>query len=473
MTKLRLNFDMKTINLYPDQQDLVSRVRSSMATNTSVLMQSATGSGKTIMGAGIIQSAYKKGSHSIFIVPRRELMRQTAETFNDFGIEFGYVAAGKPSNPFAKVHLATCGTLGSRLDRPPKADLLLIDETHFGAGQLDLIIQHYKARGSKMIGLSATPSKLSGKGLGNWYSHMECGPSIAELIKTKRLSEYRLFAPSAPDLSGIKTTAGDYAKGELAERMEGDSVLIGSAVQHYKKHAMGKLNVAFCTSIKHAEITSKAFNLAGIPSAVITGKMNDEQRARRIKAFARREILVLCNVDLLTFGFDLASAAQMDVTVECMSDLRPTKSVALQLQKWGRVLRYKETPALIFDHAGNSDPDKHGLPDEDRDWTLKDKVKRGGGNAEPTMPVRQCPDCFMVHRPAPTCPGCGFLYPVQSRIIEEIEGELSEVDRLRKTKKKEQGQARTMNELVALGKSRGMKNPYGWASNVIKSRKRR
>jgi hypothetical protein len=126
----------------------------------------------------------------------------------------------------------------------------------------------------------------------------------------------------------------------------------------------------------------------------------------------------------LTFGFDLSQASGLDVTVESMSDLAPSKSLPWQLQKWGRVLRMKEEPAMLFDHVGNYL--HHGSPDDEREWRLDAKPKRGG-NSEPTQPVRQCPQCFMVHRPSPECPGCGFVYPIQSRMIEEVEGELSEV----------------------------------------------
>jgi len=447
-----------TINLFPDQSGLVGRVRHALRSYKSVLMQSATGSGKTVMAAFMIQSAVSKGNRCVFIVPRNELLRQTAETFATFGIEFGYFAAGYTPNPFAKVQLASGPTLSRRLDKAPHADVVFVDEVHYGAAQLETIIRHYQARGAWVVGLSATPWKMSGKGLGDWFDHMEQGPSIAKLITDGRLSQYRLFAPSAPDLSGVKTTAGDYAKGQLNDVMENDRVLIGNAVSHYKQHAAGRLNVTFCTSLKHAEIVADAFKEQGIPAAMISGEMDQDERSRRIKAFARRELHVLTSVDLLSFGFDLASAAQMDVTIEAMSDMRPTKSLSLQLQKWGRVLRRKNEPALIFDHAGNSDPDRgHGLPDDEREWTLEGRQKRKRDGAEPTQPVRQCPQCYMVHRPTPDCPGCGFVYPIQSRMIDEVEGELAEITERREKKqaRMNQGRAQTLEQLMAMGKSRG------------------
>ena len=258
-----------------------------------------------------------------------------------------------------------------------------------------------------------------------WYSHMEEGPTVRELIDMGELSEYRLFAPDTPDMTGIRTVAGDYAKGQLADKMESDRLLIGNSVKHYKQHADGLLNVVFCASVKHAEIVAQSFRDNGVPAAAISGKMDDAERSRIIKAFARRDLKVLTSCQLLTFGFDLSSAAGMDVTVECISDLSPTQSMALQMQKYGRALRKKDFSAIILDHAGNSE--RHGLPDSVREWSLDDREKRGGGSSEKTEPTRQCDQCFFVARPSPVCPNCGYVFPIQSRVIEEVDGELHEI----------------------------------------------
>ena len=458
-----------TISLFDDQAALIDDVRDRMRRTKSVLMQAPTGSGKTVMTAAMIQSSRDKGTRAMMVVPRRELLRQTAETFRAFSIPHSYVSAGYEFNPFAKTMLATSGTLARRLDRVPVPHVVFIDETHYGGGELDRIIKHYQAAGSWVIGLSATPIRLDGKGLGMWYQSLAEGPTIGDLIEKERLSRFRMFAPASPDLTGVKTSAGDYAKGQLADRMEGDRVLVGNAVEHYRKHALGRLNVCYCVSIKHAEIVAAAFNGAGVAAACITGKMDDAERTRLIRSFARRELLVLTSVDLLTFGFDLGSAAQMDVTVECMSDLGPTKSLAKQMQKWGRVLRMKPDPALIFDHAGNAA--RHGMPDDAREWSLAGKPKRDS-DGDRQEPVRQCDLCFFCHRPSLTCPNCGRQYPIKFREVEEVDGELSEVQKYdsRKALKSEQGMARTLDGLIALGRKRGYKAPERWAAKVITGR---
>lgn len=458
---------MVNIALYPDQAELVERTRAAMRQHKAVLLQLATGGGKTVLAAHMVHRSMAKGTRSMFLVPRRELLRQTSETFLRYDIAHGIQAAGYNPNPFMPVQIATTGTLARRLDHAPKADVVFVDEAHFGASEQASIIAHYRQRGAWIVGLSATPTKLSGKGLDDTYDHMECGPPIGDLIAMGRLSGYRMFAPSHPDLSGIATVAGDYAKGQLASRMESDRVLTGDAVKHYADHALGRLCIAYCTSVLHAQIVADAFRTAGIAAASIDGGMGDDQRARIIKAFARRELLVLTNCELLTFGFDLASAAGMDVTVEALADLRPTKSVALQLQKWGRALRKKAYSALIFDHAGNVE--HHGMPDDDRDWTLAGMERKEKAPGDAASAVRQCPACYFCHRPAPVCPNCGSVYPVQSRMVEQIDGDLHEITESRK-KRQDQGRAQTVADLIKLGHARGMKNPQGWAHHVIKAR---
>ncbi len=429
------------ITLEPDQLRLVTDARTSMAAgNKWVLMQAATGAGKTYMGASIIHGSLNKGTRSLFTVPRKELLKQTARAFGEFGIPFSYCAAGHEMNPFAKTFLATTQTLVQRIGagKAPVVDLVIPDETHYGGNALDTVIQHYKAAGARGVGLTATPWMLSGRGLECWYDSMVIGESIEWLMAAGRLSDYRMFAPSSPDLSRLRSEDGDYAKKDLRGFMrQNRNKLVGSATAHYKKHAMGRLAIAYCVSIEEAEMTALRFNEAGISAASIDGTMKDDERERIIKAFARREILVLTNCQLLTFGFDLSSASGMDVTIEVMIDLQPTESLTLQLQKWGRALRKKPFPALIFDHAGNVS--KHGYPDDPRTWTLRGVQKRGGFSTG-SVPVKNCsggykdsslegeklPPCYFSHRPLPRCPNCGAWYELGGREVKVLQGELTE-----------------------------------------------
>ena len=449
------------INLLPDQNELYNKARTKIANYCkALLIQSATGSGKTVIAAKIVQGAYYKQTPTEFIVPRIQLVDQTAETLRDFDINYSYIASGYPFNPHSTVKVVSKDTLIRKLGlyKPPK--LAVIDEAHYGGDGLDTIIQEYKKAGTVIIGLSATPWQLSGRGMDHQYDDMIEGKSIKWLIENKRLSAYRAFAPDHIDLSGIKTQAGDYAKGQLDERMKQDRVLVGNAVKHYKSHAMGKLAIAYCVSVEHSQIVAQMFNDSGIVAAHIDGETPKDERRRIIRAFAKREILVLCNCDLLTFGFDLKSASGIDVTIEAMIDLRPTKSLALQMQKNGRVLRYKTDPALVFDHANNIE--EHGMPCADRVWTLEGR-ERKKSDSEKTIPVRQCPKCYHCHYPLPQCPNCKHVYEIQSREIDEVEGELKEIKEAvaKKLKRVEVGRANTYADLLRIEHDRGYKK--GWA----------
>lgn len=461
------------IKLFPDQQEIVDKVRKEMTTSKSVLLQSPTGSGKTAMATYMIQSARGKQKRIVFTVPRKDLLEQTSDTFAEHGIEHGYIAAGKPYNPYAKVYLGMVDTMARRVDKLPAADLLIADETHFGAGSLNSVIGAYKNMGAWTLGLSATPWKLSGQGLGCWYDTMVEGKSIDWLIKNKRLSDYRYFyGRTKPDLSQIAVTAGDYAKGQLADFMEHQGVIIGDCVNDYRNRAMGRLHIVRCASIKHSQMTAMSFRDAGIPAVHVDGETPVDERKRIFRAFARREIWVLTFCDLLNFGFDLSQASGMDVCIESSSDLRPTKSLAGQCQFWGRALRYKDYPAIMMDHVNNHM--EHGLPCTDREWSLSDR-KQNKKSTERATPTRQCGECFFVHPPAPVCPECGHVYEIKSREIDEVDGELEEADKdaLRMQAKREQGMASSLDELIALAKKRGYKNPAFWASKILAGRMRK
>lgn len=466
--------------LKDDQKEQVEGVKSSMARkNKNILLQACTGSGKTFMAMAMIEMAYHKSSGNIgFTVPRKALLDQTSESFKSLGINHSFIASGKPYNPYARVFIGMIPTMASRIQTLPELKILFIDETHYGEGYLNKIVAHYKAKGTHIVGLSATPWKSSGKGLGCYYDDMVVGKSMRWLIDNKRLSDYRYFMGKTNlDLSGLKVTAGDYNRGEVASFMESKRAIIGDAVTDYRNKAMGRLHAVRCPSVKHSEMTAQAFRDAGIPAVHVDGDTPDGDRKRIFKAYARREILVLTFADLLTFGFDLSQASGgMDVTIESGDDMKPNKSLAEWLQFIGRFLRYKDYPAMIFDRVNNWQ--EHGMPCADRNWTLEDR-KQGKRNSDPAPPTRQCDNCFhiMAGRPL-VCNECGYTFAVKPNEIEQVDGFLQELDPkvLRaqqvKERKKEQGQARTLEELIEVGKRRGMKYPTAWASKIISARMR-
>lgn len=458
------------ITLEPDQQEIVDAVRAKMLEGKKrILICAQTGSGKTVMGSYILRNAQTKGSSTWFTVPRKQLLKQTAVTYEAFDIRHSYIASGKYHNPRALNNICSLQTLPKRLHEltPPK--LAIVDEQHFGGGQLKTVMDWLVANDCYIIGLSATPMLANGDGLDMWFDDMVMGLGLRELIDLGRLSDYKIFAPSRPDLSSVKVSNGEFVKSSLAEWMgKHGKVLIGDTVQTYKTHAMGKRGITFCTSIEESQKMAEAYRQAGVPAEHMDGETPQEMREYYINAYANRDILQLCNVDLMTFGFDLAAQVGRDVVIEVMSDAAPTKSIPKQRQKWGRVLRWKPEPALIFDHVGNVF--EHGLPCDMPDWTLEGRERKiRGAKQEQTVKMKQCSSCYFCHPPAPTCPNCGHEYPVESRTIKQVEGELEEITQVdNKAKRMEVGQAKTFADLERIARERGYKR--GWIYNIAKAK---
>jgi len=438
-----------------------------------VLAQLPTGGGKTVIAAKMTGNAAAKGLRAWFICHRDFLLQQTSRTFDRVGIPHGFIAAGYEFNHHHQVQICSIDTLKRRLDRLTPPHLFEWDEAHHIAAAGWTKVFQWAGPRPRHIGFSATPLRLDGKGLDDKFGDIVVGPSSLELIEQGFLSDYKAFAPSTPDLTGIHTRAGDYARDEIDGLMD-DGQIIGDMVRHYRRYADGLRCIYFCVSIKHSEHVAATFNASGIPAMHLDGDSPTELRIKAAKAFGRGALRVLSNVDLFGEGYDLAAQANMDVSVEAVALARPTKSLGLHLQQIGRALRPGKPHAIILDHAGNLM--RHGLPDQEREWSLKgiDKNKKGGGPM-----VRQCPECFAVHEAHKmVCPYCGHVYEKSEtggRKVEEIEGELKEVDKvaLRRSRQNEERQCRTVEDLVALAKRRGYRNPEKWAAFIFTYQQKR
>lgn len=451
------------INLRDYQHKGLDNIRDALRLNDSVIYVLPTGGGKTAMAATMAGSAAAKGKRCLFLVHRRELIKQTQDAFTEAGIHYGTIQAGKSADPLARVHIASIQTVVRRLDKLPRPDLLIVDECHHArAKSWSKVI---KWAGCKTVGLTATPCRLDGKGLRGHFDEIVMGPKMAELIRDGWLADFRVYMPSTVDASGIGVRGRDFKPEEL-EVLMSKGTIIGDVVEHYKRLAPGKQALAFCPTIKHAILTSAAFAGAGVPSGCIYGDMPVQQRDMLVAAFRREEILVLTNVDLVGEGFDMAS-------VYAAIFLRHTKSLSLYLQQAGRCLRPQEGKeyAIILDHVGNIR--RHGFPDQDREWSLDGAQKPRKEMDKQHVLVKQCLECYaVVFQREEFCPECGVIFETKERVIAEAEGELVEVDRKAQQglRYKQQGQAQTQSDLVALGKARGYKSPYGWARKILAAR---
>ncbi len=451
------------MNLRPYQIEAINEVHAHMRQGIkSTLICMPTGAGKTLLTAHMLKSAASKGKHSLFIVHRRELIKQSIEAFKREEIWHGVIASGFGSWRMPPVQISSIQTLKNRLDKINKPHLVVWDEAHHCTSK------SYKAIRKAFpdayhIGLSATPQRLDRAGLIECFQSMVNGPSVQWLIDNGFLSPYKIYAPANVNLTGVHTRMGDFDNAELSDALDKPTIT-GDAINEYKKLANGKRAIVRGVSIKHSQHIAEQFNKAGIPSTHLDGTTPATIRDAAMEAFKRGEIKVLSNVDLFGEGLDIPA-------VECIIDLRPTLSLALWLQFCGRALRPHQGKkhAIIIDHASNSA--RHGLPCDIREWKLEGRPKRKKGEPEPTINIRTCSKCYFVCSASCTaCPDCGHVFEIQSREVEHKDGELIEMDveAMRRERLRAQGMAKSLEDLIEVGKKAGYKP--GWAHAVHKAR---
>ncbi len=456
------------MKLRPYQTDLIDKTRALMTEGErSVLIVAPTGAGKTCTVAHMLKSATSKGKKAWFTVHRRELLHQASETFKTVGVDHGIISPDHEFDPSKKIQIASIQSVSRRLKTLKKPDIIIWDEVaHIPSASWAKIYEEMKD--IFHVGVTACPWRLSGEGLRKWFPKMVLGPPIHELMEQGFLSRYKIYAPkSGIDTEGLHTRMGDFVTGEL-ENVVDRPTITGNTIQQYNKYLENKRAIIFCASIKHSKHVVEAFESNGIPSAHVDGDTPRQERDLSIKKFKDDKLKIISSVEIFSEGFDCPGA-------EGVIFLRPTQSLSLYLQQAGRGLRPfpgKEI-AIMIDQAGNCL--RHGLPDDVREWTLEDRER----NVRPSnngAPVRICERCLAA-QPANSheCRYCGFIFPIKSRKVEEVDGELQEMqkDQMRREIKREQGMANSFQDLIILGKRRGYKNPWGWAHCVFNARQRK
>ena len=447
--------------LFEDQQEFVTGLRQSLkAGNRSILGVASPAFGKTVVAAHITESASNRGQSVWFVVHRKNLLRQTSKSFWGAGIQHGLITSGK-SRSRLPVQVGTIGTVYARMKKdelnPP--GVLFIDEAHLSQGNMFAsVIRWCRESGSIVIGLTGTPKRLDGKPLGDLFEDLIEARSTAWLIDQGRLSDYRIYTTNVvPDLSRVRKSGNDHNASDLAEVMA-DKTIVGDAVSHYQRYANGLRAVCYCCNVKHSKLTAEAFNEAGIPAVHVDADTTEAELKDACEGLADRRYLVLTNCELVIEGFDLSSQIGRDITLEACILLRPTESLARYLQMVFRALRKKPDPAIILDHA--SCVIKHGLPDDERQWSLAGEEpkrrKKKGDEDEPEPTVQWCKSCYFVFKVGPNqCPECGAPVEKQERKINQVDGELQEIDpeelRRQRQARIERARADSVEALVATG----------------------
>jgi len=421
--------------LRPYQKESIEKIRNAFKKGKrKVLLVAATGSGKTVIAAEIIRRVVEGDKYCIFICHRRELIMQCSRKLYELGLNHGVIMAGKSPTPNALIQVMSIQTYTARKENDdfiiPRADLIIIDEAHRSVSHsFQSLIKNYKH--SYLIGLTATPCTQNGRGLGDIYEQLIETSNIQTLIQQEYLVPIRVFAPTMPDVKGLRIINGDYEQRKLDKRINKPK-LIGDIVEHWQRHAAGRSTVVFGTSINHSKQIARIFNENNVEAGHIDSKMDEEEREMQMKLLKAGKIQVLCNCQILLEGFDFPP-------ISCVILARPTKSFVLYLQAIGRALRIAEgkTDCLILDHSGAVY--EFGRPDENFSWELDKSVnvlkkKQQAENIE--KQDFTCVQCSYVYQPTkdyPECPNCAFLPTKQTKEILIKEGRLKEVPKAKRT----------------------------------------
>lgn len=353
-------------------------------------------SGKTTIAAAMIESMIAKGKRCIFLAHTTELITQCSLRLDATGVDHGVIKSGHPRvRPWLPVQVASVQTLVRR-ETPAPADILFVDECHRSmANSYRKIIDAYPA--AVTVGLTATPWRLDGKGLGDIYQELVVAAQPAALIREGFILEPRLLAPPTVSLAGIRVVRGDYDQRALSERYS-KSKITGDIVSHWLEHAQGRPTIVFASSIAHAKDLTIAFRGVGILAGHVSGETPPNERSEILTAFAAGKITLVTCADLLTEGYDLPALG-------CVVLARPTKSLTKFLQMVGRALRPlpgKSMP-VILDHAGCYHD--HGWPTLDREYALEASKPK-----QPSDTHKVCSTCFeVIPVAAASCPHCGAV----------------------------------------------------------------
>lgn len=443
------------LELWPFQRDVVERVRDEYRKGRRApCLCAPTGSGKTVMFAHIAAAAAARGTRTCILVHRRELMEQAGDKLAQAGVRHGIIASGIRQDELVVV--ASKDTLAAA-KHPPEFDLIVIDEAHHATAETyrKVFAQSPRAR---LLGVSATPCRLDGKPLSDVFDALVVGPSVKELVP-QYLAKPVVFAPpNKLDLVGVRKGYGDYNKGALEQALD-KAKIYGDAIGHYRQHLDGKPVIVFCVSVEVSHALALQYCEAGIPAVAVDGGMPAAERKAAVAGLGRTH-MALMSCDLISEGLDVPGVHG----VQC---LRPTDSLVIARQQWGRAMRVApgKEHALILDHVGNIY--RHGLPDDDVAWTLEESVKRPKKKKDDEVAIRQCPICFHVHEPAPECPVCGHVYEVKKRRpMKVVDGQLVPMTAL--DVKVAARDAKSLKELHAVAKAAGHKP--GWAFRQAKMR---
>lgn len=442
------------------QEEVIARLRQSLRNGSKrPVVMAPTGAGKTVIAAEIINMALNKGNKVIFCVPMLSLIDQTIERFRAAGIQEIGVMQGMHELTDGRQPVQVCSIQTLMRRDIPEAHLVIIDECHVMYKFLEKWVEYPEWKDVPFVGLTATPWQ---RGMGKIWDDLIIATTTAQLIEMGHLSDFKVFAPAHPDLSNVKTVAGDYEAKGLAEAMD-QGALVADIVSTWMERGEDRQTVCFAVNRVHAKHIQKQFEDAGVATAYMDAFSDLIERRQIVEDFAAGRVKIICNVGVLTTGFD--------ADVRCIILARPTKSEILYTQMIGRGLRTApgKDHCLILDHSDTTI--RLGFVTDIHHETLDDGSARRAVKEPKERLPKECPSCAFLRPPkVRKCPNCGFeATPVNE--VESVGGELYELTRSKAVKPKDwpvERKQQFYSELLLHAQLRGYKS--GWAYHAYRSR---
>lgn len=439
------------MNLRPYQLQAMNDIRRQYATgHRSPVLVANCGWGKSCTAAEIARLSCAKGNRVLVIAHRVELIEQLQDTFDAWGV------------PRDRCDIMMVQSATRRLDKLPQYDFIICDESHHGVcSTYQRIFQHYPH--ARRLLLTATPERTNGQGLADISDCMIQSVSVRWLIEHEYLAPFEYYAPAELiNADQLRTVQGDYDNKQAAQMLDKPKIY-GSVLENYRKYAEGKQAIVFASSVEHSKRVAEVFLQAGYTAAHMDGKTPKAERKRIMDDYRAGRVRIISNYEIISEGLSVDGC-------ECCILLRPTKSTILFLQSSQRCMRYAEgKTAVILDMVGNYQ--RHGLPDDDRQWSLQGRKKRIRQKEQNTVRARVCENCFRTYAGSgAVCPYCGYVQPKTQAEIEA--DERAELERItaenRKQKRMEVGRARTLDDLKRIARERNY--APGWAYQMARAK---
>jgi DNA repair protein RadD len=419
-------------HLRPYQVEIIREFERKVAAGQRrVIIVMPTGSGKTVAAAEIARKTVSNNQRVLFLAHRREIISQTSQKLFDVDLDHGIIQAGFPSRLTEPIQVASIQTLHSRAIRGsrialPEANLIILDECHHATAETyRKIIAAYP--NAILLGMTATPCRGDGRGLGGIFDALIESPQVAELVDIKFLVGTKIYAPTSPDLAGVRVQAGDWVESQLAERMDRPK-LVGDIVEHWHRLAEGRKTVVFASGVQHSLHIRDEFLKSEARAAHIDGATPKAERDAILRQLAQGSIDIVTNCMVLTEGWDMPD-------IGCCVLARPTRKMGLYRQMIGRVLRPApdKVDAIVIDHSGAVH--RHGFVEDRVEWTLSpdtyadNPAHKRRGEHETGSRLVECSQCGALRVGGEACRHCGFKPAPPPKPVQFIDEDLAIVPR--------------------------------------------